>query len=52
MRSIELATEADDVVVLETPHPFFAIGPWYDDFSQTTDDEVCRLLEGRGVRRP
>lgn len=41
----EMATEADEVVVLETPSPFFAIGPWYDDFSQTTDDEVCRLLE-------
>ncbi len=42
---VELAREADDVVVLETPTPFFAIGPWYADFSQTTDDEVCRLLE-------
>ena len=40
-----LRAEADDVVVLETPTPFFAIGPWYADFSQTTDDEVCRLLE-------
>jgi len=34
-----------DKVVLETPAPFFAIGPWYEDFSQTTDEEVCRLLE-------
>jgi len=41
----EMAKEADEVVVLETPSPFFAIGPWYDDFSQTTDEEVCRLLE-------
>jgi putative phosphoribosyl transferase len=41
----EMAGEADEVVVLETPSPFFAIGPWYDDFSQTTDEEVCRLLE-------
>jgi putative phosphoribosyl transferase len=43
----ELASSADDVVVLETPYPFFAIGPWYEDFAQTTDDEVCRLLEAR-----
>ena len=41
----EMAREADDVVVLDTPSPFFAIGPWYDDFSQTTDEEVCRLLD-------
>jgi putative phosphoribosyl transferase len=45
----EMATEADEVVVLETPSPFFAIGPWYDDFSQTTDEEVCRLLEASRV---
>ena len=32
--AVELAREADDVVVLETPTPFFAIGPWYADFSQ------------------
>jgi putative phosphoribosyl transferase len=43
----ELGRVADEVVVLETPHPFFAIGPWYDDFAQTTDDEVCSLLESR-----
>ena len=41
----EMANEADDVIALETPSPFIAIGPWYEDFSQTTDEEVCRLLE-------
>jgi putative phosphoribosyl transferase len=45
-----MASEADDVVVLETPSPFFAIGPWYEDFSQTTDEEVCRLLEENRAR--
>ena len=35
---------ADEVVVLETPTPFFAIGEWYEDFSQTPDDEVVGLL--------
>jgi putative phosphoribosyl transferase len=27
-----------------TPVPFSAVGVWYDDFSQTTDEEVRRLL--------
>ncbi len=28
-----------------TPDPFYAVGIWYDDFSQTTDDQVRDLLE-------
>lgn len=39
-----LRTEVDDVVCAVTPEPFYAVGLWYDDFSQTTDDEVRRLL--------
>jgi predicted phosphoribosyltransferase len=39
-----LADEADAVIALATPHPFGAVGIWYDDFSQTTDDEVRALL--------
>ena len=35
---------ADEVVCLETPEPFQAVGLWYDDFSQTSDEEVRRLL--------
>lgn len=35
---------ADDVVCLRTPEPFFAVGGWYHDFSQTTDEEVRDLL--------
>ena len=42
-----LATVADDVIAVRTPENFFAIGEWYADFSQTSDDEVRRLL-GRG----
>jgi predicted phosphoribosyltransferase len=34
-----------EVVVLHVPDPLGAIGLWYDDFSQTTDDEVRALLE-------
>lgn len=36
---------ADDVICAVTPEPFHAVGLWYDDFSQTTDDEVRELLE-------
>jgi predicted phosphoribosyltransferase len=35
---------ADDVVCLHTPEPFHAVGLWYEDFAQTTDAEVRRLL--------
>jgi predicted phosphoribosyltransferase len=39
-----LADVADEVVCAATPEPFSAVGLWYDDFSQTTDEEVRRLL--------
>lgn len=43
---------ADGVVVFETPEWFTAVGQWYEDFGQTTDDEVRQLLaQGRGERR-
>ncbi|MBN1180316.1 MAG: phosphoribosyltransferase [Anaerolineae bacterium] len=35
----------DEVVCVETPRPFLAVGAWYEDFSQTTDEEVRGLLE-------
>jgi predicted phosphoribosyltransferase len=35
----------DDIVCARTPEPFYAVGLWYQDFSQTTDDEVRELLE-------
>ena len=41
----EMEEEADEVVCAATPQPFHAVGLWYDDFSQTTDDEVRELLE-------
>src|ERR687894_2185956 len=40
----ELKEEVDDVVCAVTPEPFYAVGLWYEDFSQTTDDEVRELL--------
>ena len=35
---------ADRVVCLQTPEPFNAVGLWYDEFKQTSDDEVTRVL--------
>ncbi len=44
-----LRHDADEVVCVETPEYFFAIGQWYGDFSQTPDDEVVALLESTGA---
>jgi predicted phosphoribosyltransferase len=41
----ELANVADKCVCCVMPHPFFAVGVWYDNFEQTTDEEVRDLLE-------
>jgi predicted phosphoribosyltransferase len=40
----ELRREVDEIVCVATPEPFMAVGRFYDDFSQTTDDEVRSLL--------
>jgi putative phosphoribosyl transferase len=40
----DLRSLADEVICLYTPEPFYAVGLWYEDFSQTTDDEVRDLL--------
>jgi putative phosphoribosyl transferase len=50
-----LAADADEVICLETPAHFLAIGEWYQDFTQTSDQEVVALLRGpagEGVRPP
>jgi putative phosphoribosyl transferase len=41
----ELGAQVDDIVCLQTPDPFHAVGAWYQDFTQTTDDEVIDLLD-------
>ncbi len=41
----ELAREADRVVCLYTPPEFVSIGQWYQNFSQTSDEEVRELLD-------
>jgi putative phosphoribosyl transferase len=40
----EFRDVVDDVICVLTPSPFRAVGLWYDDFSQTSDDEVRALL--------
>ena len=40
----ELKAEVDEVVCAITPEPFHAVGYWYEDFTQTTDQEVSELL--------
>lgn len=45
-----LRDAADEIVVLASPEAFYAIGQFYDDFTQTSDEEVIRLLaQARGV---
>lgn len=46
----DLRDEADEIVCTRTPEPFHAVGLWYEDFSQTTDEEVRDLL-ARSVHR-
>jgi len=41
--------EADETICAREPDPFIAVGAWYDDFSQTTDDEVRDLLARAGT---
>ena len=38
-------SEVDEVICAMTPEPFYGVGRWYEDFSQTTDEEVRALLE-------
>jgi predicted phosphoribosyltransferase len=42
---MEMNDEADEVVCAHMPEPFCAVGLWYEDFSQTTDEEVHDFLE-------
>ncbi len=44
-------TVADEIVVVEVPTRLSSIGQWYDDFRQTPDEQVIRLLEEAATRR-
>ena len=41
----EFRSEVDEVICAATPEPFMAVGAWYKDFTQTSDQEVSDLLE-------
>lgn len=41
----ELKAEVDEVVCVMTPEPFYSIALWYENFAQTTDEEVHNCLE-------
>jgi len=40
----EFRAHVDEVICAETPEPFYSVGAWYEDFSQTSDAEVQDLL--------
>jgi putative phosphoribosyl transferase len=40
-----LSSVADEVICLRMPEPFYAVGMWYENFTQTTDEEVIQLLD-------
>jgi len=48
----QLGGLADGVVCLEMPEPFTAVGLWYEDFGQTSDEEVAHLLNDATLSRP
>jgi len=41
----ELKKEVEEIICEKTPEPFFSVGMWYDDFSQTSDEDVRDLLQ-------
>ncbi|MBT2489921.1 phosphoribosyltransferase [Streptomyces sp. ISL-96] len=47
-----LSSEVDEVVCLSVPQMFRAVGEWYDDFAQTSDEEVIALLGQMAAREP
>jgi len=48
----EFQSEVDEVICARTPEPFYSVGLWYKDFSQTSDDEVRDLLARAARERP
>ena len=46
----EIQRKADEVVAVMIPERFYAVGQWYEDFSQTSDEEVRERL-AQAVRR-
>lgn len=40
-----LNMEADEIIVLKQPSPFYSVGQWYEDFTQVTDEQVKEILD-------
>ena len=47
-----IRTAADECVCVITPDPFYGVGQWYEDFAQTSDDEVRALLDAATRAHP
>lgn len=47
-----MRSEADDIVCLHQPSDFRAVGQWYDNFDQVSDDEVVNTLQERSASTP
>ncbi|MEV7794771.1 phosphoribosyltransferase family protein [Streptomyces sp. NPDC087512] len=47
----EMRAEADDVLCLRQPPDFYAVGLWYDDFEQVSDEEVVEILHAHRAAR-
>ncbi len=47
-----MSRAVDMCVCVETPEPFYAVGMWYHDFSQTSDEEVAALLAASRIEAP
>jgi putative phosphoribosyl transferase len=48
----EIQAAADEVAAVLVPEHFYAVGQWYEDFSQTSDEEVRELLAEAAPRQP
>jgi putative phosphoribosyl transferase len=48
----ELSEDADEVICLATPEPFFGVGQFYDDFAQVPDEQVVALLDAARATTP
>lgn len=49
---LAISREVDACVTVATPEPFYGVGQWYRDFSQTSDAEVIALLDRAAAARP
>jgi putative phosphoribosyl transferase len=46
-----LGKEADSIVCLKAPADFYAVGQYFEDFSQVTDEDVVEILGGSGLKQ-